>query len=285
MRRTARIVFALVFTLTALPAVAQFDLPRASPQATVMQKVGVTDVTLSYARPGVKERTIWGGLVPWDQVWRAGANESTRITFSSPVKVEGHTLQAGTYSIYAIPAKPNWTIIFNKALGWGSEYDATQDVLRVKVAPREGAFQERLTFAFPKVEDDSAVLALSWEKVTVPIRIETDTSALVLQNARKVMPSLKDGDWQTPYRAANFAIQRGVALDEAAKWLDQSIAVRENHQNLSLKARLLAEGGRTREAISVGERAIRTGKAAQPPADTSATEKLLEQWKSSGLRP
>lgn len=149
---------------------------RISPKATVKQIVGFTEVTIDYSRPGVKGRTIWGGLVPFNSVWRAGANEATKITFSDDVKINGKKLKAGSYSFFAIPTKNKWTLIFNKvAEQWGAfEYNESEDALRVEATPEDGYWQEWLAYTFEKISDKSAVVRLEWEKMKVPLTVEVD---------------------------------------------------------------------------------------------------------------
>ena len=147
---------------------------RISPKAAVIQTVGFTDVRIDYSRPGVKGREIWGGLVPYGKVWRAGANEATKITFSTDVKVNGKTLKAGSYGFFTIPTKDKWTIIFNKVADqWGAfEYNEAEDVLRIDVTPEKGNMQEWLAYTITKTSDNTAVVRLEWEKLKVPFTIE-----------------------------------------------------------------------------------------------------------------
>lgn len=147
---------------------------RISPKATVIQTVGFTEVRIDYSRPGVKKREIWGKLVPYDAVWRAGANEATKITFSTDVTVEGKKLKKGAYSLFAIPGKNDWTIIFNKVADqWGAfEYNESEDALRVKVKTEKAIWQEWLSYTINKASDTSAVIRLEWEKIKVPIKVE-----------------------------------------------------------------------------------------------------------------
>lgn len=148
---------------------------RISPKAEVMQVIGFTEVRIIYSRPGVKGREIWGGLVPYNQVWRAGANEATKFIFSTDVYIEGKLLKAGAYSFFAIPGKNEWTLIFNKVADqWGAfEYNEAQDALRIKVKPEKSiTHQEWLTYTITKTSDYSAVVRLEWEKLKVPFKIE-----------------------------------------------------------------------------------------------------------------
>jgi hypothetical protein len=147
---------------------------RLSPKAEIMQQVGLTDVQILYGRPGVKGRAIWGKLVPYDAVWRAGANEATKITFSTDVVIEGKKLKKGSYSFFAIPGKKEWTLIFNKVADqWGAfEYNESQDALRIKVKPEKGGWQEWLAYTITKVTDNSSIIRLEWEKLKIPFKVE-----------------------------------------------------------------------------------------------------------------
>jgi len=152
------------------------DKVRISPKAMVQQTVGFTDVSIEYNRPGVKEREIWGGLVPYNVVWRAGANEATKITFSTDVEINGKKLNEGSYSFFAIPTKDNWTLIFNKvAEQWGAfEYNEAEDALRIEVMPEEGYWQEWLAYTITKTSDATAIIKLEWKKLKVPFMVEVD---------------------------------------------------------------------------------------------------------------
>lgn len=147
---------------------------RISPKAEVMQTVGLTDIRIIYSRPGVKDRTIWGKLVPYNSVWRAGADEATKFIFSTDVTIEGKLLKKGSYSFFAIPGKNEWTLIFNKVADqWGAfEYNESQDALRIKVKPEKGSFQEWLAYTITKTSDTTATVRLEWEKIKVPFKIE-----------------------------------------------------------------------------------------------------------------
>ncbi len=168
-------VFVLAIFSMIVTAQNKEEKVRISPKAEVMQVVGFTEVRIIYSRPGVKGREIWGGLVPYNQVWRAGANEATKFIFSTDVLIEGKPLKAGSYSFFAIPGKNEWTLIFNKiADQWGAfEYNEAQDALRIKVKPEKNPhFQEWLTYSITKKSDYSAILSLEWEKLKIPFKVE-----------------------------------------------------------------------------------------------------------------
>jgi len=163
----------LIFYTTAEAQNGKKEL-RLSPKAEVMQTVGFTDVRISYSRPGVKKRTIWGKLVAYNSVWRAGADEATKITFSTDVMIEGKQLKKGSYSFFAIPGKTEWTLIFNKVADqWGAfEYNESQDALRIKVKPEKAGWQEWLLYSITKTSNNTAVISLEWEKLKIPLKIE-----------------------------------------------------------------------------------------------------------------
>jgi len=251
----ALIAFPLAAQQTPAP---QLRTPRASQKQVVTQTVGFTDVTITYSRPGVKGRQIWGGLVPYDKVWRTGANEATTIAFSDDVTINGQPLPKGTYSLHTIPGKDEWTIVFNTTANqWGSfNYDPAKDALRVKAKPHGDEFHEWLTFEIPDVSPDSATIAIKWANLAVPFTVGTNTTQKVLADARAAVAAAKPDDWQTPLRAATFAIENRVDLEEAKKWLDQSIKANENIRNLFEKARAQAMAGDRTAAIATAQKAI-----------------------------
>ena len=276
--RTTALAALVALALTA-PAFAQLDLPRPSPKATISQQVGLTDVSIAYNRPGVKGREIWGALVPYGEVWRTGANEATTITFSTDVTVQGNPVAAGTYGLFTIPAKDEWTVVLNKgAKLWGAyDYKKEDDVLRFTVKPQAAPFAERMTFSFPNTGTDSTEVALSWEKVQVSFTVKVDVVGKVLGDARKAMTERKADDWRTPARAAMFCADNNVNLDEALGWADAAIATNANYYGYFTKARLLALKGQKADAVALAKKAVEVGKAAQPPADVAPAERFIAE--------
>ncbi len=262
---------------------ADLKLPRPSQKSQVMQTVGITDVTITYSRPGVKGRVIWGELVPYGKVWRTGANEATAITFSTDVKVNGQPLPAGTYSIHTIPTQGDWTLIFNKkADQWGSySYDEKEDALRVQVKAQPHEFTEWMEFSLPDIAVDKATVALDWEKLRVPFEIQVETIEHALTSARAAMASLAGDDYQTAFRCASFAFQNNVAPDEARQWIDKSISIKETWLNLRVKADMLAKDGKTAEAIQFAEKAIAVGKQDAPADEIAKIEKQVAECKKA----
>jgi hypothetical protein len=279
MRR--RILVALIFVLAALPLAAQqqLRLPRPSPKASVMQTSGLTDITINYNRPGVKGRKIWGALVPYNAVWRTGANEATTIAFSDDVTIGGQKVPKGMYSLHTIPGTDEWTVIFNSvAEQWGSySYDAAKDVVRVKVKPEMATFTEWLTFDVPEVSTDSAKVVMRWENVAVPFTVNTDSTAKAMAAAQRAITSIDNDRWLIPLRAADFAFQND-RMDEASRWLDQAMKERENTGTLWLKARIQARKGERAAAIRTAEAAI----AKAGPNDAAFAgeiKKISDTWR------
>ena len=277
--RVAVSAAALMAVAGAALAQQPLNLPRPSPNATVSQMVGVTKVSIQYSSPGVKGRKVWGELVPYGEVWRTGANENTTITFSTPVKIDGKEVPAGTYGLQTIPAAGDWTVILSKDADlWGAfEYKPENDALRVQAKPRTVADSlERMAFTFEDTTDTSTKVVLGWEKLRVPFQIDVDTPKLVLDAAKDAVR------WQTPLQAANYCIQNNTCLDEAGRWIDASIVLQEGFSNLRAKAMLLAKKNDTKGAVTYGEKALAAAKTAQPapnPQQVKDLEGMVADWK------
>ncbi|HSD73092.1 MAG TPA: DUF2911 domain-containing protein [Thermoanaerobaculia bacterium] len=260
--RTGAIPLSAILVLIAASAGAQpaLKVPQPSPKATISQTVGVTDIAITYHRPAVNKRTVWGELVPYDQVWRAGANENTTISFSSPVTVNGKPLAAGTYGLHMIPSKSgDWTIAFsNVSWAWGSfTYDENEDALRVTTKAQPAEFQERLSYSFDDPTERSVDVALRWEKIRVPFTVEIDTPAVVLESLRRELRDLPRFSWQGWNQAAAYCLQKKVNLDEALTWADRSIRMQETFNNLRTKAGLLDLKGNAKTAAELRDRSMK----------------------------
>lgn len=280
MRKT---LFVALLALAALPLAAQqqapaLRFPRASQKAVITQTVGLTDITITYSRPGVKGRKIWGGLVPYGQVWRTGANDATTIAFSDDVTIAGQKVAKGTYSLHTIPGPDEWVIAINSVdKQWGSfDYDKTKDVVRVTAKPEKAPFSEWMTFCFPEISSDEAKIVLRWENLAVPFKVNTGTSARVAAAAREAVANAKADDWQTPYRAASWAYENNMQAD-AAKWLEQSLKAKEALPNLYLKARMQAATDK-KAAIATAEKALSLATEAEKDF-ASEIRKTVEGWK------
>jgi hypothetical protein len=234
------------------------DLPRQSQHAQVTQRVGITDITISYHRPLVNGRKVWGGLVPYGQVWRAGANENTTIKFSDPVTIEGKALDRGTYGLHMIPGADEWTIIFSKnSTSWGAfTYDRGEDALRVTVKPQASEMHEALTYDFDQVKADSTVAMLEWEKVAVPFKIGVDVHGVVEASLKKQLRGLSQYTWMSWDDAANYLLAEKVALDDAATYANKSIETEDRFDNEMTKSKVLLALNRKDEAAAAEKRAL-----------------------------
>jgi hypothetical protein len=284
MKKPVLLSTAAALVLAAAPLAAQFEAPAPSPKAGVTQRVGVTDFSVSYSRPGVKGRVIWGGLVPYDKPWRTGANRATTLTFSDEIEIEGKKLAAGTYSIVTIPGKESWTVAFNRDLDlwFKTEYDERKDALRVAVTPV--AFPESVetfTIVFRNVTSDGAELSFVWEKLRVPVRIKVDTKTLVLAKGRAAVAGAKADDWETPLGVGRYFFNEKLGEPgEAMRMVQKSVAAKKGYSNTGLMARILAAEGKTAEAIKAGEEAIALAKASPDKPNVESLEKAVAEWKA-----
>ena len=237
---------------------ALIDIPRQSQHALITQRIGITDITVNYHRPLVGGRTIWGKVVPYGEVWRAGANENTTITFSDPVSVEGQPLAKGTYGLHMIPTADQWTVIFSKtSTAWGSfTYKQDEDALRVTVKPQTTEFHEALTYDFDDPKPDSTVATLRWEKVAVPFKISVDVNDIVARSLQKQLRSIAQYYWESWDDAASYWLGTKTNLDEALKEEDQGIRVEERFDNLMTKSSILDVLGRKDEAKAALNKAL-----------------------------
>ena len=262
--------FALCFAILGIGGIvsAQNDLnlPDVSQAAEVKQRIALTDITVKYHRPMVNGRKIWGGLVPYGKVWRAGANENTTIEFSDPVSVEGQPLAKGIYGLHMIPNPDSWTVIFSKTnTAWGSySYKQEEDALRVNVKPRPLAeMKEALEFEFEDWKPESTAVTLKWEKLGVPFTVSIEDSEQTLQNIREQLKGRGQFTWQALDEAAQFCLTKKINLDEALRWADASIQNEERFDNLSTKADILKALNRADEAKTTWNHAVEIATALQ----------------------
>lgn len=241
------------------------DLPRDSQHAVLTQRIGITDVTVNYHRPLVKGRAIWGKVVPYGQVWRAGANENTTIAFSDPVTIEGQALPRGTYGLHMIPGENDWTIILSKNYtSWGSfTYNQSEDALRVSVKPQPGEMQEALSYQFDEPKADSAVLTLRWEKLAVPVKIGVNTKEVVQASLHNQLRGLGQFSWFAWDDAGTYLVTNKVGLEDALKYEDQSIQAEERFDNLMTKSQVLDAMGRKEDAAASRAKALELANALQ----------------------
>ncbi|MEL0456151.1 DUF2911 domain-containing protein [Flavobacteriaceae bacterium SZ-1-7] len=258
-------IFTCLFLVVSFNSFAQLNTPRGSQQATVSQRVGISDVSLKYSRPSVKEREIWGKLVPYgmnnlgfgtatEAPWRAGANENTVITFTHDAKLEGKPIEAGTYGLHVnVKDENNATIILSKdADAWGSFfYDEAHDALRADVKTNVVPHRELLTYEFNDVGPSSTTVSLIWEKKEIPFKIEFDVNDIVLNDIRGKLKGQNGFIRQNWELAARYALNNGGDLNEALGWVDGAISgnfySEKTFNNLALKGHILNKLGNTNE--------------------------------------
>jgi hypothetical protein len=274
----AALALALAPATFATPAAAQsIDLPRPSPNAKVTQQVGLTDITIEYSSPAVKGRTIFGGVVPWDELWRTGANGATKLTFSKDVTIADTKVPAGTYALFTIPGKQSWTVILNKNPNQGGtrEYKKELDLVRFTATPKTIAKRERLAFVVADFSEDAASIDLEWDttKLSIPVKLATNDQAAAS------IKGLTDNAWRPYNSAARYALEQKKDLDLALKLVEQSIGLREDWFNLWTKAQVLAAKGKKVEALKLLDRVDELGKKADYYFAADDVKKARADWK------
>jgi Protein of unknown function (DUF2911) len=269
--------FALVPTAPAVAGIVDLDLPRESPVGKVSQQVGLTEIAVEYGSPAVKGRKIWGAVVPYDKLWSLGGYQATKIRFSRDVTVGDKPVPAGTYALFAIPAKSAWTLVLNKnaeQLGSGHDYKSELDVARVQVRPKTAPLRERLAFGFAGFTDDEASLEIAWEKVSLSVPIHVNTTQDVLSNINAL-----DNTWRAYANAARYMLETKKDYDVGIRYIDQSVTLKEDWYNLWIKALLLAAKTDYKSAEGAAERAFELGlKANDTFFPEAEIRKALADW-------
>ncbi len=256
----ALVVFAVLAAATGAAAQAPpLTLPQPSQEASALQRVGLTDISVTYHRPAGRGRTVWGDLVPYDQVWRAGANENTVVTFSTPVTVGGKMLPAGSYGLHMIPTKADWTVILsNDSTAWGSFfYDQAKDAVRFTTRPEADGFHEHLLYTFESPAPGAVTLTLHWDKLALPVPITVDTPAVVSDSLDRQLRGLPGFFWQPFAQAAAWSANNKANLDRASAWADKALTMNRNYQTLRAKALVLERKGDATAAASFREEAMK----------------------------
>jgi hypothetical protein len=244
---------------------ALLDLPRDSQHSAVTQRIGITDITISYSRPLVKGRPIWGKLVPYNEVWRTGANENTIIKFTDDVTIEGKPLAKGTYALFTIPGENQWTVIFSKVhTAWGSfTYNQADDALRVTVKPQATELHEAMTFDFDDVKVDSAVATLRWEKIAVPFKVDVNVHDIVQASLHNQLQGLAQYTWEGWDDAATYLLTSKYDLNEALQYEETSIRTEPRFDNYLTKSQILEAMGRKDDSEVAKKLALDRATAAQ----------------------
>jgi hypothetical protein len=260
------------------PAFAQqLELPRPSPLAKVSQMVGITEVAVEYSSPAVKGRKVFGGVVPFGQLWRTGANVATKLTVSKDVTIADQPVAAGSYAVFTIPNADSWTFILNKNTNQGGtqQYKQELDVLRVVLRPMAVSPRERLAFIFSNTTDGSTSLDLEWENVrlSIPIKAATDTQVLA------GIKAMSDGAWRPFNNAARYLLDTKRDYDEALRLVDKSLSLKEDWFNLWTKAQLLSAKGKAVEACALAQKSRALGGKAESFFIADDLKKALADWR------
>lgn len=271
---------ALTFLATRAGAqVAAPELPQASPKARVEQRVGLTDFAIDYSSPGVKDRKIWGELVPYDELWRAGANAPTTLKASGDFTFGDARVPAGTYAVLAIPGKKTWTVILNSntKIQGTRGYAEKDDVARVAVKPATAPARERLAFQFAETTDSTTRLDLEWATLRVSVPMTVDTATQARANIDKAISE----SWRPHFSSARYLLDTGGDLTEALGYIDSSIAIKSTWWNNWVRAQILAKQGRPADALAAAEQAQTLG-AGDPVFDgffKKDVDKAIAEWR------
>jgi Protein of unknown function (DUF2911) len=259
---------------------------RVSPSVSLTHDLGISSLKLEYARPAVKGRKVWGDLVPFGQVWRAGANSATVLTFSDPVRIAGKEVPAGSYALFALPGAESWTLILNKqAKQWGAYfYKQDEDVLRWRVKPRAIPHQEWLEFVVEPDGERAWDVELRWERVAVPFEVEVDVRGIYWKHLQDTLAKAKDTEWLPWFQAADYCFKQGIHPQESLAWGEKSLKAGESFWNQECLARILHKAGRTQEALPHLERAVELARGKAPKEWLEAVEKDILAWKA-GPKP
>ena len=275
------LALALGGTATTFAQNAKVEFPAASPGCTIKQRVGLTDIEITYSRPGMKGRQIFGSVVPFGSVWRTGANSATKIVFSTPVKINGADIPAGTYALFTIPGEEEWTIIINKgAAQWGAyQYNEKDDVVRFKATPKSlgDLSVETFTIEFNHLRDESGQINLIWDKTVVSLNLEVDVASKLLPQIETVMAS--DAKDKPYYPAAMFYYDHGQDLKKASEWIDAAIKQREAHYMVHLKAKILAKLGDKEGAIAAAKHSSELAVKAKDLGYVKMNDELISSLK------
>ena len=262
-----KIWFSLVIAVLALSQsfAQEIELPRVSPKASSGFTLGFTEVNVNYGAPAVKGREIWGKVVPFGEVWRAGANEATTVEFSSDVNMEGQALKKGKYALFFIPGEKEWTVILNKVWEqWGAyKYDSTQDVIRFIVEPKMNeSMQERLSYTVTDLKPDMGYIKLAWEKMRLYLRFKVDLITPVMDNIYAALDTTPEPkQWIVYGKGAEFLLQSDANIDQAYEWAQKSTSRHGISWNWYLQGQIEAKKGDNVAAVASGTKAIELGMA------------------------
>ena len=270
----------VVFTLC-LSVNAQIETPAPSPFSKIEQRVGLTDITIEYSRPGVKGRKIFGGLEAYDKIWRTGANARTKVTFSSDFTIDGKTLKAGTYALFSKPGIETWEVYFYTDYAGGGtpkKWDDSKVALKTTVKPMEITFNvETLTLDINNIKTESATLELLWERTYIAIPFEVPTDEIALKGIDKVMSGPATEDY---YAAAVYYSNSGKDIKKAKEWMDKAMSGVKNPRfwQLRQKSLIYAKAGDKKGAIAAAKKSLEGAKEANNQAYINMNTESLKEW-------
>ncbi len=262
-------------------AYAQIKTPAASPAATLKQTIGFTDVTIEYSRPRLRERDMFTDLTREGEVWRTGANMSTKITFSTDIVLEDNQIPAGDYSIYTVPGKNDWTIIINKKISWGTTYDQKEDLLRFSVPTLQTEEKvESFTFYFANVTESSGTLGFTWENTKVEMKLKTEVDSQIMAQIEEIMGDSEKTTTDDYYTAANYYFETDRDMGKALEWINSYLEENDDkYWGYRLKSRILGKTGKYTEAIKNAEKSIELATEAGNMDYVYNNKKSIAEWK------
>lgn len=255
------------------------ELPKPSPHATVSQRFGLTDVSIDYSRPGVKGRTIFGDLLPYDQLWRTGANAATKITFSTDVSINGETIPAGTYSIFTIPSKDSWKVMFNSNENASTgEYDQMKNAMEITVQPFKGEMTERMMFTFRNVTDNSTDVQFNWATTAFKFTLTADPSAMAEKNIKAEIDKIENA-FGLYNSSARYYLDNKKDLDQALEWSKKSVEIKPVFWNVYTLSLIYEAKGDKANAIKAAERSLKLAEEANYDVYIKLNKDNLAKWK------
>jgi hypothetical protein len=253
------------------------NIPAPSPLQKIIQNFATSKISIEYSRPGVKGRSIFGELVPYDSVWRTGANAPTKITFGEEVQLEGKNVPAGIYALYMMPGKEQWTMILSKDTAlWGAfGYKAGNDLMRVQLKPTTLPMSmETMTFLFSNVKPTACDVQLLWDKTMVSFHVTTEIDAKIMTQIDQAMKGEKPPYWQ----AANYYFENGKDINKAYEWVNKAIAARPDaYFMMTAKAKMELKMGKTAEAITTAKQAMELARKENDNNYIAQNEKIIAE--------
>ncbi|MCB0733088.1 MAG: DUF2911 domain-containing protein [Flavobacteriales bacterium] len=270
----------MMLSVNSLMTTAQINVPQPSPLGTVTQKVGLVDISINYSRPGVKGRVIFGDLVQFGEIWRLGANASTKLNLSNDVTIEGHDVPGGEYALYAIPEQDKWTVIIHKNTtywGVGDKYTPEEDLVRfdVPVNANYPIKVETMTFEIADVTSDACNIVFTWENTEVKLNVKTNTDQMVMSEINQKMKGISSA---TYYQAARYYLENDKDMNQALEWINKSLEENDKFWVHRQKSLILAKLGRYAEAVETAETSKKLALADGNKDYVRLNDKSIEEW-------